>query len=115
MKEGRKWIHNQTKHDLTITLLIREGSSPEGIGGTEQVWVPGGATEEVIYLGNPGGEGYVFLNGLLVEWEDGSDYAGVSRRVKQRGDAWDSTLNTNNSITISSVGAGTLSASGSNR
>jgi hypothetical protein len=58
--------------------------------------------------------GYVYLNGLLIEWQEGSDMVGVSKKVGQRGDAWDDTLNTNNTVTISAVSAGTLSVSGSN-
>lgn len=115
MDEGMKWIHNQTGHDITVTLFIRSGGNPQDLGGTEQTEIPRGASQEVVYVGYPGAEGYVFLNGLLVEWEEGGNYVGVSKRVKQRGDAWDATLNTNNTLTIDSVSAGSLPVSGSNR
>ena len=116
MKEGKKTFVNHSGRDLNITMFIRTGGNPQDEGGTEMVSVRKGGQVEGIYEGYPGPEGYVFLNGLLVEWQEGSDMVGVSRKVgaQNRGDAWDSTLNTNSTITISEVGAGTLDAQGSN-
>ena len=117
MAEGTKTLINNTGSDITVWLLIREGDSPEDEGAHENFDL--GATSpynqlEAVYEGYPGSEGYVFLNGLLVEWADGGDKVGVSLRVVSRGDTWDDTLNKNDIITINSVSAGQLSASGSN-
>lgn len=117
MSEGEKRFVNASGKDVTVTLFIRAGDSPQDEGGTEAYDIAAsGPNQEihVIYEGEPGGEGYVFLNALLVEWAEGGDKVGVSRRVVRRGDAWDDTLNTNSTITIQSLGAGTFAASGSN-
>ncbi len=117
MKEGKKIFVNETGKDLNITMFVRAGGNPADEGGTETVFVGASAPPvEAIYEGFPGAEGYVFLNGLLIEWAEGSDSVGVSKRVGEnsRGDAWDNTLNTNDTVTIAAVGAGSLNASGSN-
>ena len=114
MKEGRKTFVNETGHSLNITMFIRAGGNPYDEGGTEVVSVASGGQVEAIYEGFPGAEGYVFLNGLLIEQKHDSDWVGVSRRVGQRGDAWDNTLNTNDTVIISAVSAGVLTASGTN-
>ncbi|HMB92353.1 MAG TPA: hypothetical protein VKP65_15985 [Rhodothermales bacterium] len=114
MTESRKIFINHTDKDINITLFIREGNSPEDEGGTEMVSVSKHDSVEMIYEGEPGSDGYVFLNGLLIEWSHGNNLVGVSRRVVTRGDLWDNTLNTHDTLTISDLEAGTLSASGSN-
>ena len=117
MAEGMKTLVNDTGSDIWITLFIRDGDSPEDEGGTETYYLTGSSPNnsiEVIYIGDAGSAGYVYLNALLVEWAEGSDKVGVSKRVVTRGDAWDNTLNTNSTVTISSVSAGQLNASGSN-
>ena len=114
MKEGMKKFINPTDKQINITLFIREGDSPDDEGPTDVVTVPAKGNGEYVYEGEPGSEGYVFLNGLLIEWQEGSDMIGVSRKVVQRGDAWDNTLNTANTVTIAALSAGTLNASGSN-
>ncbi len=114
MKEGIKNFINQSGKDLTITLFIREGDPPDDEGGRLVVIVPKDGKLEVVYTGEPGSEGLVFLNGLLFEWQEGGDMVGVSQRVVTRGDAWDNTLNTNNTITIGALAAGQLTATGSN-
>ena len=115
MKEGKKTFVNETGKDLNITMFIRSGGNPEDKGDTEMASVPSGGQVEAIYEGFPGPEGYVFLNGLLIEWKEDTDYVGVSRKVGQRGDAWDNTLNTNDTVIISAVAAGVLNASGTNK
>jgi hypothetical protein len=114
MAEGRKKFINQTDKDINITLFIRAGDNPEDEGGTEMVSVSKHDSVEMIYEGDAGSDGYVFLNGLLVEWSDGNNLVGVSRKVVTRGDAWDDKLNTNDTLTISDLEAGTLTSSGSN-
>lgn len=114
MAEGRKTFVNQTDKNINITMFIRAGDSPEDEGGSEIVSVSAHGQVEYIYEGEPGSLGYVYLNGLLVEWQEGSDMIGVSRKVVTRGDAWDNVMNTNNTVTISSLAAGRLGASGSN-
>ena len=114
MKEGKKTFVNETSKNLNITMFIRAGGNPRDEGGTEMVSVHSGQQIEAIYEGFPGPEGYVFLNGLLLEWSEDTDIVGVSRKVGQRGDAWDNTLNTNDTVVISEVAAGTLNASGTN-
>ena len=113
MKEGRKTFVNETGKNLNITMFVRAGGTPQDQGGTEEVSVATGQQIEAIYEGFPGAEGYVFLNGLLIEWRSGPNMIGVSQKVVDRGDAWDNTLNTNDTVTITSVSAGTLDASGS--
>ena len=117
MGEGMKTIVNDSGIDITITLFIREGDSPSDEGGTEAYDVGARSPDnsiEVVYEGYPGSEGYVFLNALLVEWAEGGDKVGVSRRVVTRGDAWDDVLNTNSTITVAALGAGRFDAQGSN-
>lgn len=113
--EGKKTFVNETGKDINIVLFIRAGDNPEDEYGTQTVSVSSGGQVEEIYLGDPGSEGYVFLNGLLVEWHDGPNIIGVSRKVAKRGDEWDSILNSNDTVTISEVGAGSLKASGTNK
>ncbi len=115
MKEGKKTFVNETDKSLNITMFIRAGGNPIDEGGTEVVSVQSGHQLEAIYEGYPGAEGYVFLNGLLIEWHEDTDIVGASKRVGQRGDAWDNTLNTNDTVIISAVDAGTLTASGTNK
>ena len=115
--EAKKTLINNTGEDITVTLFIRDGDSPADEGATEAYDISGKtpANEiEVVYEGDAGSEGYVFLNALLVEWTDGGNKIGVSRRVAMRGDAWDNTLNTNSTINITKVAPGTLDAAGSN-
>lgn len=114
MAEGRKTFVNDTDKPLVITLFIRAGDSPADAGGTEVVNVGPHNSQIMIFEGVAGSAGYVFLNGLLIEWPEGPDLVGVARRVVVRGDAWDATLNTNERITISQLAAGTLDAVGSN-
>lgn len=114
MAEGRKTFINHTDKTINITAFIREGGSPEDTGNSQIMTLLSGQHAEMIYVGEPGPSGYVFLNGLLIEWQEGSDLVGVSRRVVVRGDAWDNTLNTNSTVTISNLSAGILDAEGSN-
>lgn len=114
MAEGRKKFINQTDKDINITLFIREGNNPEDEGGKEMVSVSKHDSVEMIYEGEPGSDGYVFLNGLLVEWSHVNNLVGVSRRVVTRGDEWDNKLNTHDTLTITDLEAGTLTSSGSN-
>ncbi|KAA3663359.1 MAG: hypothetical protein DWQ04_10910 [Chloroflexi bacterium] len=115
MAEGSKTFINHTDKDVNITLFVRDGDSPQDKGGTELVSVPKhGGHVTMIYSGDPGSLGYVYLNGLLVEWQEGPDMVGVSRKVAQRGDAWDNVLNTNDTVSISALTSGTFMASGSN-
>ncbi len=114
MAEGMKKFINQTDKNIDITLFLRSGDSPQDEGGTEVVSVAPHGQVEYVYEGEPSSDGLVFLNGLLIEWQEGSDMVGVSRKVVQRGDAWDNTLNTNNTVIIAELSAGTLDASGSN-
>ena len=114
MAEGKKKFVNETDKDINITLFIRAGNNPADEGGTEMVSVSKHGSVEMIYEGNAGSDGYVFLNGLLVEWSHGNNMVGVSRKVVERGDPWDDKLNTNNTLTISDLEAGTLTTSGSN-
>lgn len=113
--EGMKTFVNQTADDIIVTMFIREGNSPDDIGNTQSVSVASGGQVKTVYEGYAGSDGYVFLDGLLVEWADGENYIGVSRRILQRGDAWDNTLNTHDTITIHTLAAGTLAATGSNK
>lgn len=113
--EGMKTFVNQTTDDIIVTMFIREGNSPDDIGNTQSVAVASGAQVKAVYEGYAGSDGYVFLDGLLVEWADGGNYIGVSRRVVQRGDAWDNILNTNDTVKIHAVAAGTLNATGTNK
>ncbi len=115
MAEGSKTFINNTDKDVNITLFIRAGDNPQDEGGIEMVSVPkhGGRVDQ-IFDGDPGSLGYVYLNGLLIEWQAGPDLIGVSRKVATRGDAWDNVLNTNDTVTISSLAGGVLDASGSN-
>ena len=117
MAEGKKTFINNSGKDITLTLFIREGDSPTDEGGKESYDLGSSAPNnelEVVYVGEAGSEGYVYLNALLAEWQDGGDKVGVSKRVVTRGDAWDNLLNTNNTVTIDSLTAGQLDAAGSN-
>ena len=115
MAEGTKTFVNETDKDINVTMFIREGGSPEDEGGTEVVSVRAGGQTEAVYEGELGPEGFVFLNALLIEWEYDTNRVGVSRRVVRRGDAWDATLNTNDTVIISSLSAGTFDAHGTNK
>lgn len=114
MTEGQKIFVNQTGKDIYITLFIRAGDNPEDEGGTTIVSVAKQGKIETAYEGEPGSLGYVYLNGLLVEWNEGPNMVGVSRKVVQRGDTWDTMLNTNETINISAVAAGMFSANANN-
>lgn len=114
MVEGEKKFINKTNKNINITMFIRAGDNPQDEGGTEMVSVAANGRVEVVFEGEPGSLGYVYLNGLLIEWLEGSDMIGVSQKVVERGDAWDNILNTNAVITISTLSAGTLKASGTN-
>ncbi len=115
MAEGTKTFVNESGKNINITMFIRAGDSPQDEGGTEVVSVDSGEQVEAVYEGFTGSLGYVFLNGLLIEWQKDTDMVGVSRKVVQRGDAWDNTLNTNDTVVISALAAGTLDASGTNK
>ena len=114
MAEGTKKFINQTDKNINITMFIRAGDSPADEGGTEMVSVAGLGQVEAVFEGEPGSLGYVYLNGLLIEWQEGEDMVGVSRKVVARGDSWDNALNTNNTVTIAVLLGGTLDAFGSN-
>ena len=114
MAEGMKTFINHTDKDLNITMFIRAGDSPLDEGGTEMVSVAKHGRVEAVYEGEPGSVGYVFLNGLLLEWQEGNNMTGVSQKVVTRGDHWDNTLNTNSTVTITDLKGGSLQASGSN-
>jgi hypothetical protein len=115
MAEGWKTFINHTDKNINITLFVRAGDSPQDEGGTEMVSVAkNGGRVEQIYEGAPGSLGYVYLNGLLMEWQEGSDMVGISRKVGTRGDTWDNVLNTNDTVTIFALTGGTMNASGSN-
>ena len=114
MVEGKKKFINKTGQNINITMFIRAGGTPKDIGGTQVVSVEANGQVEVIYEGEPGPLGYAYLNGLLIEWQVGKDMIGVSKKVVERGDPWDNTLNTNDTVTISALSAGTLNATGSN-
>ncbi|MCA9924631.1 MAG: hypothetical protein KC421_19785 [Anaerolineales bacterium] len=115
MAEGSKTFINNTDKDVNITLFVRAGDNPQDEGGTELVSVAKhGGHVEMIFEGDAGSLGYVYLNGLLIEWQDGSDMIGVSRKVVTRGDAWDNVMNTNNTVVISSLAGGVFNASGAN-
>ena len=114
MAEGKKKFINNTDKNINISMFIRSGGSPKDEGGIEVVSVAAHAQVEYIYEGEPGSLGYVYLNGLLIEWQEASEMVGVSKKVVVRGDAWDNTLNTNDTVTISALSTGILSASGSN-
>lgn len=110
MIDGRKRFINQTDKDLNIVIFIREGSNPEDEGGRKSLSVAAQGTVEVIYTGEPGEEDIVFLNGLLIEWMEGTELIGVSRRVVSRGDTWDNVLNTNEVVVIAALSAGIFEA-----
>lgn len=114
MAEGRKKLINMTNKSIHITLFIRDGDEPQDQGGIETVPVAAFGMADIFFDGDPGSAGYVFLNGLLIEWQEGSDMVGVSRKVVVRGDALDNALNTNDTVTIQQVSAGSLDAYGSN-
>lgn len=115
MAEGTKTFINHTDKDLNITMFIRAGDSPQDEGGTEMVSVAKHSRVEAVYEGVSGSAGYVYLNSLLFEWQEGNNMTGVSQKVVTRGDGWDNTLNTNSTVTITSLTAGDLHASGSNQ
>ena len=115
MKEGKKFFINKTGKNLELTIFIRSGGSPEDQGGTDSIQLTKNPSPvEYIYEGYPDELGYVYLNGFLAEWKEGSDLIGTSQRVATRGDSWDNILNTNSTITISSVSGGAITANGSN-
>lgn len=114
MAEGRKKLINMTDKNIHITLFIRDGDNPQDQGGIETVPVAAFGTAEIFFDGDPGSLGYVYLNGLLIEWQEDYDMVGVSRKVVVRGDALDNALNTNDTVTIQQVSAGLLDAFGSN-
>ncbi len=117
MAEGKKTLINNSGKDITVTLFIRDGDSPRDEGGHESYDLSASAPGnelEVIYVGDAGSLGYVYLNALLAEWAEGANMVGVSRRVVTRSDAWDDLLNTNDTVTIDSLTAGQLDATGSN-
>lgn len=112
--EGKKTFVNETDKNLNIILFVRAGDNPEDEYGTQAVPVGAQKLVDAVYLGEPGSLGQVYLNGLLVEWNEGQNLIGVSQKVVRRSDDWDNTLNENNTVTITQLASGTLSASGSN-
>lgn len=115
MAEGEKTFINQTAKKINVTLFIRGGDDPKDAGGTKSVSIGVQGSITAVYEGQPGSEGEVYLNGLLIEWQEGPTWVGVSKKVINRGDSWDETLNTNDTINLSAVASGIFNASGSNQ
>ncbi len=106
VRPGSKRIVNNTKTDLEVMLLARDGSY------TEVINIRKGETQVVQH----GSASSPYLDGLLVQWEEGSikAWSRQERVVTANGPAptWDATLNTNNTLTITSVSA--MKVTGSN-
>lgn len=96
--QGKKKLVNKTDKTLRVYLVPRDGDDPANSGkmvGPFQL-APGGSAI-VDYDG-------VFLNGLSINWDNGSDtLAGQSTSVVEKGNAWDATLNTHDTIMFNSV------------
>jgi len=97
---GAKTFVNNTKQNLIVTLLIREGDSVQGPEKTQKFPLSAGETKNVSYP-------ETFLNGLSFNWNDpvGQAENALTKKVSNRGAAptFDALLNTNSVIIINSV------------
>lgn len=106
---GAKLFVNNSKENLTVTLLIRQGDDPTTPSLTQVFQLDAGERKEVSYP-------ETYLNGLTFNWNDavGEAENSLTKKVSKRGVAptFDALLNTNSIITINSVTA--MDVSGSN-
>ena len=84
-----KNLINRSGQDVFVTLITRNGEDPANTGVSITIEIKAGQTMQVEY----GNESNPFLNGC-----------GVSLVIAQRGDDYDATLNTNDTLTIESSG-----------
>ncbi len=106
---GAKLFVNNTKENLTVTLLIRQGDDPNAPSLTEVFQLGAGEGKNVSYS-------ETYLNGLTFNWRDavGEAENALTKKVSNRGSAptFDALLNTNSVITINSIAG--MDVSGSN-
>lgn len=107
-----KTIRNTTSNALEIGLPIRSGEFDPTEVDSKVLWYSVGANEsKVVELADQ--DAMAFLNGLY--FKDGGQRKIVGFRVVTKGDEFCSTLNTNDTLTISAVNLGGIKVQGSNR
>ncbi len=103
-----KIVINNSGQDLTVSLLTRQGSDPVHSGETISQYIENKGSYRFQY----GNDENPFLNGVTIAWQNNDSNASQAENVTVRGGAWDNTLNTNDTLTIS--GATTPAITGSN-
>ena len=98
-----KTFINNTKENLVVTLLIRQGESVDGKESVKKFNLPAGGNEHVNY----GNQSDIYLNGLTINWRDEATDSenALTKKVSAKGAAptFDALLNTNSTIIINSV------------
>ena len=101
---GKKLFSNNSKFDLNVTLLIRQGTNIQLPSLTQEFTISAGEQNKSVTYGN---DQNIFLNGLVFNWKDPQSQSMQTDRqeVIATGVAptFDWVLNTHSKITINSV------------
>ncbi|MCD1257241.1 hypothetical protein B5M42_000130 [Paenibacillus athensensis] len=93
---GRKTFHNQTNHNLSLTLYIREGENPSNSAGTQDMALSPYESKVVEY----GNSRNIYLNGFVLVALLNGEIMSRQEFVVTRGSQLDDKLNRNSIIDI---------------